>query len=420
MGKVTKAKALAILQAMQDRELYEKLLGLKEPWSVENVALDLSLAAVTVTINHPKGAPFPCPVCGLPSPIYDHQKRRWQHLDTCGFTTILEAEVPRIQCSEHGVKQVTVPWGKPGSRFTALFEAVAISLLKVASLSDVAKHLRISWDAASGIMKRAVRRGLARRETQPLRRIGIDETSFQKRHEYVTVVVDQERNCVVDVLDGRKKETLKTWLTANQNALGTLESVSMDMWDAYIGAVRESIPDGVQKICFDRFHVAQYFNKALDKVRADEHREFKKRGESSPLTRTKHDWLRSSPHDAAFTSLARSNLKTARAWRVKEAAAELLRTKSHEEATRDRRKLLSWMTRSRLAPVVKVATMLRQYLWGIVNATRLGATNAKNESVNATIQKLKARACGFRNRARFKMVILFHLGGLSKLPDVVT
>jgi transposase len=148
--------------------------------------------------------------------------------------TILEAEVPRIQCSEHGVKQVKVPWGEPGSRFTALFEAIAISLLKVASFSDVARHLRISWDAASGIMERAVRRGLARREVQPLRHIGIDETSFQKRHEYVTVVFDQERSCVVDVLDGGKKETLKTWLTAHQNALGTLESVRMDMWDAYI------------------------------------------------------------------------------------------------------------------------------------------------------------------------------------------
>lgn len=125
---------------MQDRELYEKLLGLKEPWFVEKVSLDLSAANVTVIIGHPKGASFPCPVCGKPSPVYDHQKRRWRHLDTCGFTTILEAEVPRISCSDHGVKQVTVAWGEPGSRFTALFEAVAISLLKIALLSDLAQY----------------------------------------------------------------------------------------------------------------------------------------------------------------------------------------------------------------------------------------------------------------------------------------
>lgn len=405
---------------MQDSELYEKLLGLKEPWFVEKVSLDLSAACVTVLIGHSQGATFPCPVCGQFRPIYDHQKRRWRHLDTCGFTTMLEAEVPRISCREHGVKQVNVPWGEPGSRFTALFEAVALSLLKVASLSDVARHLRISWDAASGIMERAVRRGLARRDRMPLTRIGIDETSFQKRHEYVTVVFDQERGCVVDVLDGRKKETLKTWLIAQEGVLNTLESISMDMWDAYIGAVRECIPDGAQKICFDRFHVAQYFNRALDKVRAEEHREFKQRGEKSPLTRTKHDWLRSYSHDTAFASLAESNLKTARAWRIKETAGELLRAKNHEEASRDWKKLLSWMTRSRLEPVVKVARTIRQYLWGIVNATRLGATNAKSESANAMIQKLKARACGFRNRSRFKMAILFHLGGLSLLPDGLT
>ena len=142
---------------------------------------------------------------------------------------------------------------------------------------------------------------------------------------------------------------------------------------------------------------------------AEKHRAFKKRREPSLLTRTKHDWLRSYSHDAAFTSLAESNLKTARAWRIKEAAGELLRAKSHEEAARDWKKLLSWMTRSRLEPVVKVARTIRQYLWGVVNATRLGATNAKNESANAMIQKLKARACGFRNRSHFKIVILFNL-----------
>ena len=81
------------------------------------------------------------------------------------------------------------------------------------------------------------------------------------------------------------------------------------------------------------------------------------------------------------------------------------------------KKLLSWMTRSRLEPVVKVVRTIRQYLWGIVNATHLGATDAKSESANAMIQKLKARACGFRNRSRFEMAILFHLGGLSLLPD---
>lgn len=70
--------------------------------------------------------------------------------------------------------------------------------------------------------------------------------------------------------------------------------------------------------------------------------------------------------------------------------------------------------------MVKVAAMIQQYLWRVLNTARLGATNAKNEAVNETIQKLKVRSCGFRNRTRFKMVILFHLGGLSLLPEVVT
>ena len=179
---------------MEDKELYEKLLGVKEPWDVIDVTVDMQKGCVAVKLGHPKGTKFPCPVCGELCAIYDHEKRRWRHLDSCGFTTILEADVPRICCKDHGVKQVSVPWAEASSRFTALFEAIAISWLKVASLSDVARILKISWEEASGIMERAVKRGLKRRVAVPVKALAIDETSFQKRHEYVTVLYDRERD----------------------------------------------------------------------------------------------------------------------------------------------------------------------------------------------------------------------------------
>ena len=198
-----------------------------------------------------------------------------------------------------------------------MFEALAISWLKAAPISHVSNRMGISWDEAWGIMDRAVRRGLARRTEQTIKELGIDETSFQKRHEYVTVLVDRSTGTVVEVLDDRKKATLKKWLQDNKKLLQEVRTVTMDIWEAYITAVQEELEGADRKICFDRFHAAAHFGKALDKVRATEHRNLSKEG-ASPLKGTKHDWLRSRANGGykdkrAFLNLTRKNLKTARA-----------------------------------------------------------------------------------------------------------
>jgi len=406
---------------MQDKELYTQLLGLKAPWIVSDVDLRVLESKVLVTLTHEPLTSFPCPVCGLSCSTYDHRPRQWRHLDTCGFVTMIEANVPRIKCPEHGVHQVFVPWAESGSGFTALFEALCISWLKVATINAVAERMKVSWDEAWGIMERAVRRGLARREDLPVKELAIDETAFQKHHEYVTVLVNRETGAVLEVLDDRKKATLKTWLNSNKQSLKEVRSVSVDMWKPFINAVKEVLPEGEKKICFDRFHVASYFGKALDKVRADEHRGLLKEGEESPLTKTKHDWLRTKRNGgykdkSAFLKLTRLNLKTARAWRIKEVANSLWSYSYRGVAERNWKALLGWISRCRLAPMVKVGRMIRKHLWGILNAIMHQVTNAVAESINATIQKIKSRACGFRNRSRFRTAILFHRGGLSLLP----
>ena len=407
---------------MQDKDLYQKLLGLTPPWCVVDVDLKMEQETVRVIIGHLPLLPFACPVCGAMSPIHDHRKRTWRHLDTCGFITIIEADVPRVSCHEHGVKQVSVPWAEPGSGFTAMFEAIVISWLKVAATKSVAERMKISWDETWGIKERAVARGMSRRTEAPITQLAVDETSFQKRHEYVTVLVDREKGVVVDILNDRKKKTLKSWLGKNKIQLKQLESVSMDMWEPFINAVLEEIPDAEKKICFDRFHVSGYFNKAVDKIRSQEHKAFA--AGASPLTRTKYDWLRTKNNDGykdknAFLDLTRMNLKTARAWRIKEAATELWAYRYRAVAERNWKKLLGWISRSRLEPMKRVGSMVKSHLWGILNAIIHKATNAIAESFNATIQKIKARACGYRNRSRLRTAILFQLGGLSMLPSCV-
>src|SRR2546422_1837205 len=188
------------------RTLYATLLGITEPWGVELVEMKQEAGEVHVTVALPADPRGVCPECLAAAPIHDHQDRTWRHLDTCQFKTLIHARVPRLSCPTHGIRQLRVAWAEPGSRFTALFEALAIDWLKQASLSAVAKQLRISWDEADGILACAVQRGLARRQLEPPRYVGVDETSFPTRHEYVTVASDLERTRVLYVGDDPGQE----------------------------------------------------------------------------------------------------------------------------------------------------------------------------------------------------------------------
>jgi transposase len=406
---------------MRDTDLYTRLLGVAEPWRVSLVEVDTTSKAVTVHVRLDSAAPIPCPQCGKPSPRYDHRERRWRHLDTMQFRTILQADVPRIQCSEHGVVQMQVPWGEPGSSFTSMFEALVIDWLLVASTAAVAELLQLSWNAVDGIMQRAVRRGLERREITPPEHLSIDETSFQRRHEYVTVVTDQTTGHVLHVSDDRTKESLEEFfalLTPEQQA--AIQSVSMDMWPAYITTVRAHVADAEHKICFDKFHVAGYLGAAVDQVRRQEHRQLNQQGDAR-LKKTRYYWLEnpdamSLKRWREFESLRESSLKTARAWAIKEHAMSLWHYSSRTWAEKAWTGWLSWAQRCRLEPMKKVARTVKEHLWGIINAVVLKKTNAAAESVNSRIQRIKHRACGFRNRVRFRWAILFHLGGLDLYP----
>lgn len=412
-------------RVMRDTDLYAQILGVRDPWTVSEVHLDMPAKRVEVTLQHRAGAELHCPECGATCPGYDSKHRRWRHLDTCQFETMLIADVPRSNCPEHGPLQVTVPWAEAGSRFTALFEALVIDWLHEASLSGVARQVRITWDEADGIQTRAVRRGLARRERRLPTRIGVDETSFQKRHEYVTVVIDQVAGEVVHVADDRKRASLETYLAGHSvEERSAVETVAMDMHQPYIQAVEATIPLAALKICFDKFHVASHLGQAVDRVRREENRALLDEGDGR-LKRTKYLWLThpanlTDERWASFAKLRESALRTARAWAIKELAMELWRYRSHAWGARAWKRWLGWALRSRLDPVVRVARMIRAHLLGILNAMVHGVTNARSEGINAKIQWIKYTSRGFRNRERFRNAIYFHLGGLDLYPAGIT
>src|SRR5881628_2021858 len=132
---------------MRDRELYATILGVQAPWTVERVELDVAGGAVHVWLTRAEGAPAPCPECQTACPIYDHREREWRHLDTCQLQTRLHARGPRVDCPTHGVVQSAVPWATPGSKFTLLFERLAIDWLREAAVTAVARQLKLGWDA---------------------------------------------------------------------------------------------------------------------------------------------------------------------------------------------------------------------------------------------------------------------------------
>ena len=406
---------------MRDKDLYAQILGILPPWKVVAVELNTTNQDVTIRLKHGKRSALCCPECDKQSPGYDTRERRWRHLDTCQYKTILVAEVPRVKCDEHGVKQIQVPWAEEKSRFTALYEALVIDWLREASTIAVARQLRLSWEEVDGIMQRAVKRGLARREQILPEEICVDETSFQKRHEYVTVVTEYTEGTVLHVADGKGASSLESYYKQfSREELEELKLIVMDMGQSYISATRKHVPDADEKIAFDKFHVALRLNKAVNKVRYDEHKALTKLGDDM-LKGTKFYWLQA-PNNMSwhrkrsFTELRTSALKTARAWALKETAMGLWDYGSRGWARRGWDRWYQWAIRSRLEPIKDVARMVKSHLDGILTAVVEGVTSAMAEGVNSVIQRLKFQARGYRNRGRFRNAIYFHCGDLDLYP----
>jgi transposase len=408
---------------MQDRELYGRILGIEAPWYVERVELKLESGEVHIYLDHGPEERWACPECSARSPLYDHQaERRWRHLDTCQYRTILHARPPRAECGTHGVKVVALPWAEEGARFTALFEALAIDWLKAASQKAVGEQLGLSWDEIHGIMERAVQRGLKRRQSEPIVYLGVDEKAFRKGHNYLTVVNDGKR--VLYVAEEREKCSLDGfWGTLSAEQKAGIQAVAMDMWDPYVDSVREHLEQAEEKIVFDKFHIAKHLGEAVDQVRRKEQRALKAEGDER-LTGTKYDWLRNPAtmdrqQRREFAQLRQSELKTARAWALKETAMVLYNYVYEKPARKHFQWWYNWAIRSRLGPMKKVAGMLKRRFENIITYLAHHITNATSESINAKIQWVKYTARGFRNKQNFITAIYFHCGGLDLAPSPI-
>jgi len=407
---------------MRDTDLYRHLLGLSAPWVVSDVNLDIQGQRVDVFVNHPSDLYWPCPECGAEGPLYDHGSERvWRHLDSCQFQTFLHARPPRVNCPEHGVRQVRLPWAEPHARFTVLFERFAIEVLSHTCIEAGRKILRISWQEAWHLMERAVKRGEGRKPQRIIALLGVDEKSVGSGQDYVTVICDLERGTVEEVTEGNNCQSLQSYFEGLSTAQREgIEAVAMDMAGGYINAVSGSLHNGREKIVFDRFHIMKLMNEALDKVRRQEHAMLASKG-NAILRGTKFMWLYSQEklpfiYGEAFAALKSSDLKTARAWAIKESLRNLWREDTRAWVEAFWKRWYFWASHSRLGPVKKIAKTLKDHLYGILSYCEHRITNALTEGINSQIETLRKAACGFRNKQRLRTVVLFHLGGLDMYP----
>ena len=404
---------------MKDTEFYENILGLRTPWRVEAVKLDTGNKSVEVKVKYEEGTLW-ASEAGERLPVYDHVERCWRHLDTCGFETRLLCRVPRVQTPEGKVETVPVPWAEKRSRFTLLYERFAIEvLLACRSVSAAAELMGLSWDELHSIMERAVKRGLERRELEGLRHVGMDEKSFGKGQSYVSLLTDLDRARVLEVMKDNNREAADLLLaTLPAEVRAAIEAVCIDMSGHFAAAAREGLPEAA--LVHDRFHISAHLNDAVAAVHREENRRLQKLGDerlkgTQRLFGFDPDKL-DEEQAVRFAELKGSDLKSARAWAIKEVFRRFWYYSYEGSARKFFKQWYGWASRSRLQPMIKVAKMLKRHFENIITYLRHPITNAVTEGLNSKIQAIKANARGFRSFQNYRTRILFFCGKLDLYP----
>lgn len=383
---------------MRVTRLLRELLGL-EGTRVVAVSFDEAGLVVDVAPTWRRGR---CSECGRKCAGYDRDHgRRWRHLDVAGMILHLRYDTRRVDCPTCGIKVEQVPWAETSSWFTRPFEDHVAYLAQRCDKTTVSATMWVAWETVGSIIERVVTR---RRRGDPLdglTQIGVDELSYRRHHQYITVVVDHVRRQVVWAREGKNADTLRAFF----DELGTercakLEAVTIDMSAAYIEAVTECSPQA--QVIFDRFHVQRLAQDAVDEVRRDEVRAAPSDEERQELKGTRWPLLKGfwnlSRFDAdRLSSLQRDNKRLYRAYLLKEALVGVLDRKQVNVARAKLDEWFRWARRSRLAPFKRVAATIRRHANGILAYVRSGLSNGRTEGLNGKARTLTRRAYGFHS-----------------------
>ncbi|RMH23243.1 MAG: ISL3 family transposase [Acidobacteria bacterium] len=364
-----------------------------------------------------------CGECGRQAPRYDRRhQRRWRHLSIGRIGVHLLYEPWRVSCRGCGVRTEKVPWAEHGSRFTYEFEEMAAYLAQVTDQTQVSRLLRIAWATVGSIVHRVVRRRLDPERMSQLRRIGVDEFSYRKRHRYLTLVVDHDARRVVWAAPGRRAETLHAFFDhLGEPGCEQLDLVTIDMAAGYLKAIQERLPRA--RVVFDRFHVQQLASAALDEVRRSIVREGCAGSARKAIKNLRYVLLKNpsklSPSEhSRLSELQRTHQPLYRAYLLKETLAEALEQTNLDDAREVLRAWLAWASRSRLKPFVKAARTVRKYFDGILAYVDHRITNGLVEGLNAKLRLVARRAYGFHSHQALIAMLFLNCGGIVLDPPL--
>jgi transposase len=401
---------------MAEIELFKAALNLSTPWVVTNFEfIEEKISGKSILnlfIGYEKGVRFLYE--GEYYPVYDHQDRVWRHLDFFQHECYLITRVPRVKLKDGRVKLVDVPWAESGSSFTLLFEQKILEYIQSGmSALKCGQCVGIGSRRVFRICKRAVMNAMIEQDINPVKEMGLDETSFKKGHKYLTIITDRNEKKVVGIGFGKDMNALHESLLEMEIRGGdrsSVKNITMDMSVPFIAGVTEYMPKS--EIIFDRFHLSYNLNQAIDKIRKREQREF------GDLKQTKYLWLRNNQnlkkeHKQRIKELSIKYKDIGTAYKLKELFREVL-----DYAKFDSRLywLNSWLKEAwgtGIKEIQSFVKMMHSHWYGIKTYFKKCATNAFAERINLKIQEIKRVAKGYRNLENYKTMIYLHLGGLK-------
>ncbi len=400
---------------MRDTDLFQMALGMTDPWIVESAEFDPQKKRLDIRINFKRGGTFNCPACGISGcKAHDTVKKTWRHLNFFQHETYIHARVPRAGCSDCGPRIVDVPWARLGSGFTLLFEAMVMALAKQMPVNALAAFVGENDTRLWRILHHYVHEGRKRADHSQVKRVGLDETSRKRGHNYVTLFVDMDDPRVLMTTEGKDAGTVKEFKTDLIKHGGDPDSITevcCDMSPSFISGVEKHFPEA--HLTFDKFHIMKVINDAVDEVRRQEQ---KYRPE---LKRTRYMWLKnpenlncSQKENLENLKLPKLNLKTSRAYHIRLNFQELFE-QSAEQAEPFLKKWYFWATHSRLEPMKQAAYTIKRHWDGILRWFETKISNGLLEGINSLIQAAKARARGYRTVRNLSTMIYLIAGKLS-------
>jgi transposase len=396
--------------------LFAKALRLESPWQISRVEFYEEQGIIKVHLDFPRGSVFPCPVCGKEVKAYDTAEKEWRHLNFFQYACYLKVRLPRTLCPVDGIRQITVPWAREGADFTLLFESFAMTLAREMPVNKVSRIIRVDDNKLWRMMLYYTEAARREEDYSGVTRIGVDETSKAKGHDYVSLFVDLSKRRTIFVAEGKGAETMAAFARDFEDHHGDprgVTDVSMDMSPAFIKGVEASLPQA--RITFDKYHILKVINTAVDDVRRTEAREQDTlRGQRYIFLKNRENLTESQLKALqSIESMPRLNLKTIRAYHIRENFQAIYQEKTREGFGEALGKWYFWATHSRIEAIKEAAKTIKRHWAGVLCWYDSRVNNGILEGLNSLVQAAKAKARGYRTFKNLKTIIYMLTGKLD-------